>query len=100
LYQADAQDGTANADANERLELFVQFERLNLEGVEWVNLCMPTQPDPAAKIINLSEVLHPELVNAAQDDGAFHAGPEFFTNLNRLLLKCSIRCGVHRLIQE
>jgi hypothetical protein len=100
LHQADAQDGTTNADANERLELFVQLECFNLEGVERVNLRMSTQPNPAAKIINLSKVLHPELVNAAQDDGAFHTRPELFTNLNRLLLKCSIRCGVHRLIQE
>ena len=100
MHEADAQDGTANADANERLELFVQFERFNLEGVERVNLCMSTQPDTAAKIINLSKVLHPELINAAQDYGALHARPELFTNLNRLLLKCSIRCSVHRLIQE
>ena len=88
LHQTDAQDCTTDADANERLELFVQFERLNLEGVEWVDLRMPTQPDPAAKIINLSKVLHPELVNAAQDDGTFHTRPELFTNFNRLLLKC------------
>ena len=52
---------------------------------------IPAQPDAATQIIDLSEVLYPELINAAQDHGAQDARPNLWAELRRLLverLKC------------
>jgi len=63
-------------------------------------LCIPAQPDAATQIIDLSEVLYPELINAAQDYGAQDARPNLWAELRRLLVERLKRCNLNRINQD
>jgi hypothetical protein len=100
LHHADAQDRSADADADEPLELVIELERLALEGIEWVLLGIPAQPNAATQIIDFGEVLHPELVDAAQDHGAQDARPDLWAKFCRLLVERLQCCNLNRINQD
>ena len=58
------------------------------------------QPDAATQIIDLSEVLYPELINAAQDHGAQDARPDLWAELRRLLVERLERSNLNRINQD
>ena len=50
------------------------------------------QPDAATQVINLSQVLNPKLIDAAQDHGAQDTRPDLWPKLRRFLVEC-LKCG-------
>ena len=54
----------------------------------------------ATQIIDFSEVLYPELINAAQDHGAQDARPDLWAELRRLLVERLERSNLNRINQD
>ncbi len=86
----DPEDGRGDLVPDERPQLVVELERLALELHERVGAAVATQADTTPEVVQLGQVVDPQLVDGAQQDQSLDHGP-------RLLAVARLALGEGRL---